>query len=93
MISDTLKKLISSPVDPSVKLTGVGVFLGKVLDRFDSRVSDLESRQLQKGDKGDRGDSVTVDDVKPLLDRMYSDHLLDQKDDLKEIMVKNWRTW
>ena len=56
MISETLKKLISPPVDPSVKLTGVGMFLGKLLDRFDSRVTDLEARQLQKGDKGDRGE-------------------------------------
>lgn len=56
MISDTLKKLISPPVDPSIKLTGVGMFLGKLLDRFDSRVTDLEARQLQKGDKGDRGE-------------------------------------
>lgn len=57
MISETLRKLLIPSIDPSVKLTGVGVFLGKVLDRFDSRVSDLEARQLQKGDKGDKGDA------------------------------------
>lgn len=57
MISETLRKLISPPVDPSVKLTGVGMFLGKLLDKFDSRVTDLEARQLQKGDKGDKGDT------------------------------------
>ena len=58
MISETLKKLITPAVDPSVKLTGVGMFLGKLLDKFDSRVTDLEARQLQKGDKGDKGDST-----------------------------------
>ena len=57
MISETLRKLLIPAVDPSVKLTGIGVFLGKVLDKFDSRVSDLEARQLQKGDKGDKGDA------------------------------------
>lgn len=56
MISETLKKLITPSVDPSVKLTGVGMFLGKLLDKFDTRVTELEARQLQKGDKGDRGE-------------------------------------
>lgn len=58
MISETLKKLLTPSVDPSVKLTGVGMFLGKLLDKFDSRIVDLEARQLQKGDKGDKGDSI-----------------------------------
>jgi len=57
MISETLKKLITPSVDPSVKLTGVGLFLGKLLDKFEDRVTSLESRQLQKGDKGDRGEA------------------------------------
>jgi len=57
MISETLKKLVTPSVDPSVKLTGVSMFLGKLLDRFDYRVTDLEARQLQKGDKGDKGDT------------------------------------
>ena len=56
MISETLKKLISPPVDPSVKLVGIGMFLGKLLDKFDTRLLGLEERQLQKGDKGDTGD-------------------------------------
>ena len=59
MILDKVKNLLRPDVDPSVKLTGVGVFIGKTFDWLESRISDLEKRQLEKGDKGDKGDSIT----------------------------------
>lgn len=58
MILDKIKSLVTPDVDVSLKLRGIGVFIGKTLERFDTRLVDLESRQLQKGDKGDKGDSV-----------------------------------
>lgn len=56
MILDKVKNLLRPDVDPSVKLTGVGVFIGKTFDWLETRISDLEKRQLQKGDIGDRGE-------------------------------------
>ena len=56
MILDKVKSLLRPDVDPSTKLTGVGVFIGKTFDWLENRISDLEKRQLEKGDKGDKGD-------------------------------------
>lgn len=56
MIIDKVKALLRPDVDHSVKLTGVGVFIGKTFDWLETRISDLEKRQLEKGDKGDRGE-------------------------------------
>lgn len=56
MILDKVKNLLRPDVDPSVKLTGVGVFIGKTFDWLETRISDLEKRQLQKGDSGERGE-------------------------------------
>jgi len=58
MILDKVKNLLRPDVDPSVKLTGVGVFIGKTFDWLETRIADLEKRQLEKGDKGDKGDSI-----------------------------------
>lgn len=58
MIIDKVKALLRPDVDPSVKLTGVGVFIGKTFDWLETRISDLEKRQLEKGEKGDKGDSI-----------------------------------
>lgn len=57
MILEKLKSLLSPSVDIEVKLKGIGLFLGRVLDKFDSRMVVLEARQLEKGEKGDKGDS------------------------------------
>ena len=59
MILDKVKALLRPDVDPSVKLTGVGVFIGKTFDWLETRIADLEKRQLEKGDKGDKGESIT----------------------------------
>ena len=56
MILDKVKNLLKPDVDPSVKLTGVGVFIGKTFDWLETRIADLEKRQLEKGDKGDTGE-------------------------------------
>lgn len=56
MFLDKIKSLLRPSVDPEVKLTGVGLFVGKTLDGFDQRVVDLEKRQLEKGDKGEHGE-------------------------------------
>lgn len=55
MILEKVKALLRPNVDPSVKLTGVGLYIGKTFDWLDTRIADLEKRQLQKGDKGDTG--------------------------------------
>lgn len=59
MILDKVKNLLRPDVDPSVKLTGVGVFIGKTFDWLETRITELEKRQLEKGDKGDKGESIT----------------------------------
>jgi hypothetical protein len=56
---EKIKTLLTPDVDIGVKLRGISVFIGRILDKFDSRIIELEARQLQKGDKGDKGDSVT----------------------------------
>ena len=56
MILDKVKNLLRPDVDPSVKLAGVGVFIGKTFDWLETRIADLEKRQLEKGDKGDTGE-------------------------------------
>jgi len=56
MILDKVKNLLKPDVDPSVKLTGVGVFIGKTFDWLETRVAALEKRQLEKGEKGDTGE-------------------------------------
>lgn len=53
---EKIKTLLIPDVSLDAKVKGVSLFIGKVLDKFDSRVSVLESKQLQKGDKGDRGE-------------------------------------
>jgi hypothetical protein len=60
MIIDKVKALLRPDVDPSVKLTGVGVFIGKTFDWLETRIVDLEKRQLEKGDKGDIGDAGPI---------------------------------
>lgn len=57
MIAEKLKSLLAPSVDTEIKLKGIGLFLGRILDKFDTRIVDLEARQLQKGDKGDRGEA------------------------------------
>lgn len=90
MIIDKVKALLRPDVDHSVKLTGVGVFIGKTFDWLETRISDLEKRQLEKGDKGD---SVTIEDVRPILMDAYVEHLNKEKEDLREIMAQTWRSW
>jgi len=60
VIIDKVKALLRPDVDPSVKLTGVGVFIGKTFDWLETRIADLEKRQLEKGDKGDIGERGSV---------------------------------
>jgi hypothetical protein len=55
---EAIKVLLTPEIDISVKLRGISVFIGKVLDKFDTRIVELEARQLLKGDKGDKGDSI-----------------------------------
>jgi len=56
MILDKVKSLLRPDVDPSVKLTGVGVFIGKTFDWLETRIATLEKRQLEKGYKGEHGE-------------------------------------
>lgn len=52
-----LIELVKPDASLDIKLSGVALYIGKVLDKYDTRLNKLELRQLQKGDKGDKGDS------------------------------------
>lgn len=55
MIKDLVEQL-KSKVPSDLKFTSTTLLLGKLFQKLDRRVVDLEARQLQKGDKGDQGD-------------------------------------
>ena len=56
MISDKIKTLLKPQVDTEIKLLGLGLGVGTILDKFEDQIIQLEARQLQKGDKGDKGE-------------------------------------
>lgn len=56
MNSDKIRKVLIPASDPSLKVMGLGLLVGKILDQTDTRIEALEQRQLQKGDKGDKGE-------------------------------------
>ena len=93
MILEKLKSLVSPSVDADIKLRGVSLFLGKTLDNFVERFDSLEKRQLLRGEKGDKGDSVTISDIEPILKKMHLEHMEMQKGDLREITARTWKTW
>ncbi len=49
-------RLLKPEVDPDVKLTGLGLYIGRLFDSIEARLLSLEERHLQKGDKGDKGE-------------------------------------
>lgn len=53
---EKIQALLRPTVDTEVKLKGLGYFIGSQLDKILPRIENLESRQLQKGDKGDKGE-------------------------------------
>jgi hypothetical protein len=59
MYFDKIRDLLTPDIDIGVKVKGLGIYVGRVFDKFEGRVVSLESRQLQKGDKGDKGESIT----------------------------------
>lgn len=52
---DKLRLLLQPEVDVSLKLAAIATFFAKAFESTYSRLTDLEARQLQKGDKGDPG--------------------------------------
>ncbi len=56
MFAKKVIELVRPNVSPEAKISGVGMFFGRILDSFEERLNNLEARQLQKGDKGDRGE-------------------------------------
>ena len=52
---DKILALLKPSVDVGIKLQGISTYIGKMLDKIDNRIVNLEARQLQKGDKGDSG--------------------------------------
>lgn len=50
-----LAEQLKAKVPSDLKFTSTILLLGKLFQKLDSRVIDLEARQLQKGDKGDAG--------------------------------------
>lgn len=56
MILERIKSLLTPKVSPEAKVSGIALFLGKTLDQFGGRIESLESRQLERGDVGDKGD-------------------------------------
>ena len=55
-MKEKILSLLKPDVDPTLKLSVVSLFIGKMLELFDGRIIALEARQLQKGDKGDTGE-------------------------------------
>ncbi len=53
---DRLQSILRPGVGTDLKLTGVALFFAKLFGEHDTRIVDLEARQLQKGDKGEKGD-------------------------------------
>lgn len=53
---DKLIQLLKPEASPDVKLSVVSLFIGKMIESLLPRIEELESRQLQKGDKGDKGE-------------------------------------
>ena len=90
---EKLLALLKPQASPDVKLSVVALFLAKVMDSFEPRIISLEKRQLQKGDKGDKGESVSIDDVLPEVARLHSSLIKDEMADLKVIMDKTWDKW
>jgi hypothetical protein len=52
---EKITALLTPDIDISVKLRGISIFIGKIFDKFELRLVNLEERQLQKGDTGDNG--------------------------------------
>jgi hypothetical protein len=90
---EKLKSLLKPSVSIEVKLTGIGLFIGKILDDYSNRIVGLESRQLQKGDKGDKGDSVDIDYVNKYLDLSIKDSKSKELEEIKVMMEKTWDKW
>jgi len=56
MTLERIKSLLRPDVSTDAKLTGVGVFIGKTFDWLETRLSELEKRQLEKGERGGKGE-------------------------------------
>ena len=52
---DKLRLLLQPDVDAGLKLAAVATFFAKAFESTYSRLTDLEARQLEKGEKGDPG--------------------------------------
>ena len=53
---DRIKKLLDPSVTVESRLMGVTLFIGRLLSKFDNRLIDLESKQLQQGEHGEKGE-------------------------------------
>lgn len=58
-ISDTIKE-------------SIGYAIGGVYEKYDARFSDIESqiKSIPKPEKGEKGDSVTIDDIIPVIEQL-----------------------
>ena len=54
---DKLKALLTPDVSVEARLIGVSLFIGRILSKFENRIGELESRQLQRGERGEKGDN------------------------------------
>ena len=55
-MKDKILALLKPQASTEAKLSVISLFIGKMMEVFDTRIVDLEKRQLQKGDKGEKGD-------------------------------------
>lgn len=55
-MKDKIAELLKPQVDSDVKLSVVSLFIGKMIAAIEGRIQALESRQLQRGEKGEKGD-------------------------------------
>jgi len=86
---DKIKTVLTPAADPNLKLVGLGLLVGKLLDQVDGRIVDLEARQLQKGDQGEKGDPPSQEQVAKEVERLFALEMKAELDDLMVIMAKN----
>ena len=54
-MKEKIVALLRPDVSTDAKLSVVSLFMAKMMEMYERRIDSLESRQLQKGDKGDTG--------------------------------------
>jgi len=90
---DKLRLLLQPEVDTGLKLAAVATFFAKAFESTYSRLTDLEARQLEKGDKGDKGDPPTAGEIRGAIHNGLQKYLSEEQSDLKVLLARTWDKW